>query len=76
MNSLKYLNFKVFSCLLKYLGIIVLLIVTCANAYAATPETIKFSSRDGKTELIGYLFKPIEPGPRAAIVMLHGRAGS
>ena len=76
MNSLKYLNFKVFSCLLKYLGISALLIVTCANAYATTPETVKFASRDGKTELIGYLFKPIEPGPRAAIVMLHGRAGS
>ncbi len=44
-------------------------------ASAAVPETVKFASRDGKTELIGYLFKPAAAGPHAAVVMLHGRAG-
>ena len=45
------------------------------GASAAVPETVKFASRDGKTELIGYLFKPTAAGPHAAVVMLHGRAG-
>lgn len=45
------------------------------NAWAATPETVKFASRDGKTELVGYLFKPATAGPHAVVVMLHGRAG-
>lgn len=43
---------------------------------AATAETIKFPSRDGKTELTGYLFTPATPGPHPAVVMLHGRAGT
>jgi dienelactone hydrolase len=42
---------------------------------AAAPETVKFSSRDAKTELVGYLFKPAGAGPHPAIVMLHGRGG-
>ena len=46
-----------------------------AQAAAAVPETVKFPSRDGKTELTGYLFKPPGAGPHAAIVMLHGRGG-
>lgn len=45
------------------------------GAFAATPEAVKFASRDGKTELVGYLFKPAGAGPHAAVVMLHGRAG-
>ena len=51
-------------------------LLTASGAYSATPETIKFPSRDGKTELTGYLFKPTTAGPHAAVVMLHGRAGS
>ena len=43
---------------------------------AAVPETVRFPSRDGKTELVAYLFRPSTPGPHAAVVMLHGRAGS
>ena len=39
------------------------------------PETVRFPSRDGKTELVGYLFKPDTPGPNPAIVMMHGRGG-
>lgn len=40
----------------------------------AVPETVTFASRDGTT-LTGYVFKPPEPGPHPAVVMLHGRAG-
>jgi len=46
-----------------------------AQAAAAVPETVRFPSRDGKTELTGYLFKPSGAGPHAAVVMLHGRGG-
>lgn len=42
---------------------------------AQVPETVKFASRDGKTELTGYLFKPEAPGPHPALVLLHGRSG-
>ena len=41
----------------------------------AEPETVYFKSADGQTEIAGYLFKPRAPGPRPAIVLLHGRAG-
>jgi carboxymethylenebutenolidase len=42
---------------------------------AAEPETVFFPSADGATEIVGYLFRPQLPGPRPAVVMLHGRAG-
>jgi dienelactone hydrolase len=45
------------------------------TASGAAPETVKFTSRDGRTELTGYLFHPDTPGPYAAVVMLHGRSG-
>ena len=64
MNKNKYLRYFV----------VCALCLAC-NAWAATPETVKFASRDGKTELVGYLFKPAPVGPHAAVVMLHGRAG-
>jgi len=53
-------------------------LLTADGAFAAAPETVKFQSRDGKTELVGYLIKPVTPapGPYAAVVMLHGRAGT
>ena len=38
-------------------------------------STVYFPSGDGKTELVGYVFKPSGRGPFPAIVMLHGRAG-
>jgi dienelactone hydrolase len=58
--------------------VLVVLICAAGSGFAATPDTVKFPSRDGKTELTGYLFKPPStmPGPHAAVVMLHGRAGS
>jgi carboxymethylenebutenolidase len=42
------------------------------------PERVAFRSADGKTELVGYLFKPAPmPSPRVpAVVMMHGRAGA
>jgi dienelactone hydrolase len=62
---------------IKYLNIVALWAVGAVqSAISATPETVKFPSRDGKTELIAYVFKPAKPGPHPAVVMLHGRAGS
>ena len=41
------------------------------------PTRVQFPSLDGKTTLTGYLFMPAAPaGKRAAIVMMHGRAGA
>ncbi|PAY06888.1 dienelactone hydrolase [Bradyrhizobium sp. UFLA03-84] len=45
------------------------------TAAAAAPDTVFFPSADGKTEIIGYLFRPQIPGPHPAIVLLHGRGG-
>jgi carboxymethylenebutenolidase len=42
---------------------------------AAEPETVFFQSADGRTEIVGYLFKPATAGPHGAVVMLHGRGG-
>jgi dienelactone hydrolase len=55
----------------------VLLLAFAADvAGAAVPaEPVSFPSRDGTTQLTGYLFKPGTPGPHPAVVMLHGRSG-
>lgn len=42
---------------------------------AAAPETVRFTSADGRTTLTGYVFVPAQSGPHPAVVMLHGRAG-
>jgi carboxymethylenebutenolidase len=55
------------------LGAVMLL---AAGARAGVPETVMFSSSDGKTELVGYVFTPDAPGQHPGIVMLHGRAGA
>lgn len=39
------------------------------------PETVEFPSRDGRSMIVGYLFKPDTAGPHPAVVMLHGRGG-
>jgi len=41
------------------------------------PQAVHFPSKDGQTQLAGYLFRATAPGParRGAIVLLHGRAG-
>ena len=46
-----------------------------ASAADALPEPVRFASRDGATELVGYLFRPAGRGPHPAIVLLHGRSG-
>ena len=46
-------------------------------ASGAPPDRVTFTSADGRTTLVGYVFKP--PGRNAAsapaVVMMHGRAG-
>jgi carboxymethylenebutenolidase len=44
-------------------------------ANAADIKTVHFPSEDRHTNLVAYLFEPKGPGPHAAIVLLHGRAG-
>jgi carboxymethylenebutenolidase len=49
-----------------------------ANAQpAGLPDTVHFPSRDGRTNLVGYLFRPTarRPGRAPAMVHLHGRRG-
>ncbi len=52
--------------------------LTSKIALAQTPERVNFPSADGKTNLVGYLFKPSQTGAskRPAIIMMHGRAGA
>ncbi len=52
-----------------------LLTVCSATALAQTPQGVTFSSRDGRTQLVGYLYRPQGAGPFPAVVMLHGRSG-
>lgn len=44
-------------------------------AAADAPETIYFASADGRTEIVGYLYRPAGNGPFPAMVLLHGRGG-
>ena len=54
------------------------LLALAGPAVSAEPvaETVTFQSRDGRTQLTGYLFRPQAPGPHPGVVMLHGRSGS
>src|SRR5580698_9812711 len=55
---------------------ILTLLVTLLNYCAAADiKTVHFPSEDHGKKLVGYLFEPSGPGPHAAVVMLHGRAG-
>lgn len=57
---------------------IAVLSVAAASALLAAdavPETVHFPSADGKTRLIGYLYRPDGAGLHPAVVLLHGRAG-
>ncbi len=54
---------------------ITLLLFAASSILAAQPRTVHFESEDHQTKLVGYLFEPSSPGPHAAVVMLHGRAG-
>lgn len=49
--------------------------VTC---HGQATEAVQFAGADGKLQLAGYLYLPDAvkwPGPRPAVVMLHGRSG-
>jgi carboxymethylenebutenolidase len=46
------------------------------SGYGALPETVQVQSRDGRTALAAYLWRPSGAGPFPAIVMMHGRAGA
>jgi len=59
---------------LRFVFVAVLLTVASCKLMA-TPRTVHFESADHKTRLVGYVFEPTRPGPHAAIVLLHGRAG-
>jgi dipeptidyl aminopeptidase/acylaminoacyl peptidase len=52
------------------------LLVAQATCHLAMPERVQFGSADGKTTLVGYVFKSAVSGVRVpAVVMMHGRAG-
>jgi dienelactone hydrolase len=61
---------------------VILLVTTFApSAIAQTirlPDQVTFSSADGRTTLVGYVFNPERPSGEqtAAVVMMHGRAGA
>lgn len=65
-------------------GARVLGFMLCFFAWVATPvgaqspETVQFDSTDKSVKLAGYLYRPDAkqfPGPRPAVVLLHGRSG-
>lgn len=48
-----------------------------AQQQPVTVEPVTFASRDGKTQVVGYLFKSSATADKApAVVMLHGRSGA
>ena len=53
------------------------LIVAQSVGEVAPPERVQFQSADGKTMLVGYLFKPASETSKRipAVVMMHGRSG-
>lgn len=54
------------------------LLLAALPSFAQVPDTVAFDSADGKLKLTGFLYLPDTkawPGPRPAIVMLHGRSG-
>ncbi|UGY14005.1 dienelactone hydrolase family protein [Bradyrhizobium septentrionale] len=59
----------------RAIQIALLMLTTLPTAAAAAPDAVFFPSADGKTEIVGYLFRPQTPGPHPAIVLLHGRGG-
>lgn len=54
------------------------MVLSSKIAIAQVPERVNFPSADGKTMLVGYLFKPDGPAQnrKPAIVMMHGRGGA
>lgn len=59
----------------RFFGPLILALAMSSAATAAVPDTVYFESADGRTEIVGYLFKPAANGPHPAIMLLHGRGG-
>jgi carboxymethylenebutenolidase len=68
---------KIAACFLAAVAVIGMGSAHAAPPSDTLPDRVTFASSDGKTTLVGYLFKP--EGPHSArtpaIVMMHGRAG-
>lgn len=55
----------------------IVVIAAPAAAQEIRVEDVSFLSRDGRTQVKGYLFRPADaPGRLPAVVMLHGRGGA
>ncbi|MBM3646187.1 MAG: dienelactone hydrolase [Alphaproteobacteria bacterium] len=66
----------------RFLALVILLGIAVAaiGGSARAQQTVRFAALDGAngaapTELVGYLFLPVGPGPHAAIVFMHGCGG-
>lgn len=59
-------------------GVVASLALPHRGHAADTPQRVTFSSADGRTTLVGYLFEPVEMATKRvpAVVMMHGRAGA
>lgn len=61
----------------RLLAAAIFVIAAPAAAQEVKVEEVTFLSRDGKTQVKAYLFKPAAaPGKLPAVVMLHGRGGA
>ncbi len=64
--------------ILAALAALGLCVGAAAGAAERMPDRVTFPSKDGKTTLVGYVFRP-DPMPAArvpAVVMMHGRGGA
>jgi dienelactone hydrolase len=53
------------------------LLASAAPAQATnSAEPVTFASADGRTQLVGYLYRPSTGGRSPAVVLMHGRAGA
>ncbi len=59
-----------------FFTLLIAILFTMAGPVCALPDTVTFPSKDSKTTLSAYLFKPAVPAPWPAVVMLHGRSGA
>ena len=58
-----------------FFALLIAILLAMAGPVCALPDTVTFASKDYKTTLSAYLFKPATPAPWPAVVMLHGRSG-
>lgn len=67
--------------LLSALAVVIVFVPSRATPQAprgAAPERVEFASADGRTTLVGYVWKPARSSrtPSPGVVMMHGRAGA